>query len=159
MYLYIRMYVHIHLILEFYRQKLIYIRKYVCIHSFMPHRIFFTYEHLYMYNIGTHFKLFIFYLSSKILLVKWWISQFDFSRHHRWKSKVSHPFKLHHYIGNDAFQDTKCTEDSLLPIQVFFKVSLLLNPKNWQCNDMDLVEILHCFLMQAPTTISIFMLE
>ena len=43
---------------------------------------------------------------------------------------------------NPGILDTKCTEDGLLPIQVLFEVFLLLNPKNWRCNDIDLVNIL-----------------
>ena len=60
---------------------------------------------------------------------------------------------------NPGLLDTKCTEDGLLPIQVFFEVFLLLKPKNWRCNDMELVEILRFFLMETPTTISLFMLK
>lgn len=60
-------------------------------------------------------------------------------------------------ITNPGLLERKCTEDGLLPIQVLFEVLLLLRPKNWRCNNTELVEILRIFLWEAPTTITLFM--
>ena len=51
---------------------------------------------------------------------------------------------------NPGLLDTKCTEDGLLPIQVFFELFLFLCPKNWRCNDMEFVEILRFFSHGSP---------
>ena len=70
---------------------------------------------------------------------------------------VVHKASVPLVVRNPGLLERKCTEDGLLPIQVFFEVLLLLRPKNWPYNDMEFVEILRIFLGQVPTTITLFM--
>ena len=59
--------------------------------------------------------------------------------------------------NNPSLLEKECTEDGLLPIQVFFEVFLLNRPKEWTCENMVFVHDLHFCLTRAPTTISLFM--